>query len=66
MYAISPRWPRLALSIAAATLLHPPVVRAQSPPSEGQRPIFDPPLSPRIANYDIQATLDDQLKHIDG
>jgi hypothetical protein len=31
-----------------------------------QTPIFDEPLSPRIANYDIKATLDDDAKRITG
>lgn len=31
-----------------------------------QTPIFDEPLSPRIANYEIKVTLDDRLKHLTG
>lgn len=31
-----------------------------------QTTIFEKPLSPRIANYDIKVTLDDQAKRIDG
>ena len=31
-----------------------------------QTAIFETPLSPRIANYDIKVTLNDEAKRIDG
>lgn len=46
-------WPALAFGLAVTF-------------ATAQTTIFEKPLSPRIANYDIKVTLDDQAKRIDG